>query len=179
MFIGVPDDCQTLPMNVVLTAKYRSEPFYRSVPVGETLLPSLANVESKNGVRWTQVLVPFERERLPLESLEDVRIGVQYYGTGSIWLDEVTVYPVLFSSSEMVELKRMLLIADQRSSSSRYSDLLTQLEGYWSQFLFRHVPAPIPQPIIADVKPPTAQEVVPPPKPTMYQRAKGWFGLGK
>ena len=137
-------------------------------------MPRLANVEPKNGVRWHPVMVPF---RLPLDSLEEVRIGVQYSGIGTVWIDDVTLRHVSFSENEIVELHKKLAVADRRSSSGRVSELITLLEGYWAQLLFEHIPSPIPQPVTIATKPPVATESPPPPSPspTLYQRMRGLF----
>ena len=137
-------------------------------------MPRLANVEPKNGVRWHPVMVPF---RLPLDSLEEVRIGVQYSGIGTVWIDDITLRHVSFSQNEIVELHKKLIVADERSSSGRVSELISLLEGYWAQFVFAHVPAPTQQPIISVARAPIATEVAPPPaSPTLYQRMRGLFG---
>jgi hypothetical protein len=175
MYVGVPLDCKSLPMSVVLSAKHRDKPVYRSVPVEDTLMPCFANVEPKQGVRWHQLLVPFGR--LPLDSLEEVRIGIQYSGSGTVWLDDITLYPVLFSANEILELQMRLVVADKYCTSGKVSDLTSLLESYWTQFLFRHVPDSIPQPTVAASKPPIAEEVHDPPKPqSWFQRAKDWVG---
>ena len=176
MYVGVPADCKSLPMSVVLSAKHRGKPVYRNVPVEETLLPCFANVEPKNGVRWHRLLVPFGR--LPLESLEEVRIGIQYSDSGTIWFDDITLYQVLFSANEMVELQRRLVVADKYCTDGRVSDLTSLLEGYWTQFLFRYVPDSVPQPVVSPPTPRVAQEVAEPPQSrSWYQRARGWVGL--
>ncbi|MDR0328698.1 MAG: hypothetical protein LBI05_10425 [Planctomycetaceae bacterium] len=175
MFVGVPEDCRSLPMSVVLFAKHRDKPFSRSVLVEEGLIARMKSVESKNGVRWHPLHVPFER--MPLDSLEEVRIGIQYSGNGTVWIDDVTLYQVSFSAAEMSELQRLLIIADQRCTSGKVSDLSTQLESYWAHFLCRHVPSALPQPSVAASKPSVAKDVPAPPKPaTWYQRAKEWAG---
>ena len=138
-------------------------------------MPLLANVEPKNGVRWHRLMVPFER--LPMEPLEGVRIGVQYLGTGTVWLDDIVLHHVLFSENEKAELQKMLVVAVQRSSSGRVSDLTSLLEGHWGRFLFQHIPTPAAQPVISAPKPPAATAAAPPKPPTLYQRAKGWVGL--
>ena len=174
MFVGVPEDSLSLPMNVLLTAKHRDQPFHRIVPVGETLMSALVRVQPKNGVRWHRLSVPFRY--LP-ESLKEVRIGVQYAGHGTVWLDDVTLYPVLFSAAELGELQRILLVANERRKGDRYSDLLSLFEGHWSQFVFCHVPALVPQPSVSAPSPPVARESAPPPKsPSLYQRVRGLFG---
>ena len=173
MFVGISTDSQSLPMSVVLSAKHREQPFFRSVPVEETLMPLLANVEPRNGVRWHRVAVPF---RLPLESLEEIRIGIQYSGSGTVWLDDITLHHVSFSANETVELQKIQIAAEQRCAAGRVSELISLLEGYWAQFLFQHVPAPIPQPAVSLPRPSIADEAPPLKSPSLYQRVKGWFG---
>ena len=187
MFVGVPAECQSLPLSVAMAALYsnnedRSKPFHKDVPVGETLMPLLANVEPKNGVRWHQVMLPFEH--LPMD-LKGVRVGVQYSGIGTVWIDDVKLYPVWFSTNEVVELQKMLIVADQRCSSGRVSDLIALLEDYWTQFLFQHVPAaslppsPPPSPsVTASASKPVAPKKTDTPKSSsIYQRARSWMGL--
>jgi hypothetical protein len=176
MFVGVPADCQSLPMSVVFAALYKNQPYHRVAPVGETLMPRFANVEPKNGVRWHQLVVPFER--LPTDSLEGVRIGVQYSGIGTVWIDDVKLYPVRFSESEMLELRKMLVVADQRCSSGRVSDLLSLLDDHWIQFLFQRVPVGslVSAPVVASNPLPPKESAAPSKPPTVYQRVKGWMG---
>ena len=173
MFVGVPADYKVLPMNVILSAKYRDKPYYRNVPVGETLMQRLANVEPKNGVRWHRLVVPFER--LPTESLEEVRIGVQYLDSGTVWLDDITLYQVLFSANEILDLKKMLVVAQGRCSDERVSDLISLLEGYWMQLLFQYAPvSQISPPPVLVPKPPAQLDTGTSKSPTLYQRVKGW-----
>jgi len=172
MFIGIPADAQSQPMSVVLSAKHRGQPFFRSAPIEATLMPLFANVEPRNGVRWHPVVVPF---RLPLDSLEEVRIGVQYSGIGTVWIDDVTLRHISFSQNEIVELHRKLAVADLRSSEGRVSELISLLEGHWAQYLFEHIPAPTQPPVIFVASRPAATEAPPPPSPTLYQRMRGLF----
>ena len=175
MFVGVPAETSALPMSVVLSARNREQPLHRSVPVGETLMLLFANVEPRNGIRWHQVVVPF---RLPLEPLDEVRIGVQYSGIGTVWLDDVVLRHVSFSQNEMVELQKKSVVADQRSTSGRVSELLSLLESHWVQLLFDHIPVHVSQSVISTASSPATPGVPDPPKSaTMYQRVRGWFGI--
>jgi len=122
------------------------------------------------------LVVPFER--LPTESLEEVRIGVQLLDVGTIWLDDIALYPARFSPNELIELQKMLVVANQRFTEGRVSELITLLEGHWVQFLFEHVPAAEFQPTALTITPPAARET--PPRvasPTLLQRARGFIGL--
>ena len=170
MLVGVPADVPSLPISVVLSANHQGQTFYRSASVGETMMPPPANVAPQNGVRWQPVRVSF---RLPLDSLEEVRIGVQSSGSGTVWIDDFALYHVSFSPKEVAELLKQLPVAEQRYSSGRVSELMLLLEGYWTQFLFEHVPTPLP--VVAVAKAPIAKEI-PAPPPTLYQRMQGWFG---
>ena len=175
MFVGVPEDSQALPMSVILTAKHLDKPFYRSVAVEDTLLQALANTASQNGVRWQRLAVPFGR--LPTEAFEEVRVGIQYSGQGTVWLDEMTLHQVMFLESEMFELRKMPAVAQKRYSEGRVSDLISQMEGYWVQFLFEHVPAESVRAAVSSPKSPIASESAPRKSPTLYQRVRGWVAL--
>jgi len=83
----------------------------------------------------------------------------------------------MFSSNEMVELQKMLAVADRRCSSGRFSELISLLEEHWAQLLFQQVLAPAPLPAVSTLKPPVTKEVKPPKSPTMYQRMRGWFSF--
>jgi len=88
------------------------------------------------------------------------------------------LYPVRFSSNEMLELQKMLVVAHQWSSSGRVSDLMSLLEDYWMQFLFEHVPVALPPPsAVVASNPPPSKVAAPPKTPTLYQRMKGWVGM--
>jgi len=177
MWVGIPAESRSLPMSVVLTRMCADRPFHRSVPVGESLMPFLLNATPNNGVRWHQLIVPFER--LPTESLEGVQIGVQLSDAAIVWLDDVALYPARFSENEMRELQRKLVVAHQRYTSGRVSDLISLLEGHWAQFLFEHVPAAEFQRIASRTPPPVTNTPPPAPErsPTMMQRVRGAFGL--
>ena len=172
MFIGIPADVRSLPVSVVLSAKHHGQQFLRIAPIEATLMPHLANVAPRNGVRWHPVRVPF---RLPLESLEEVRVGVQYSGNGTVWIDDVALSHVTFSSNEIVELYKQLPVANQRCSSGRVSELISMLEGYWAQFLFDHVPVSAPRPVVSSARAPVAAKAVAP-SPSLFQQVRGWFG---
>jgi hypothetical protein len=144
VYVGIPENITekpgALPLEVVLSAKQRrGEPlflFYRLEPI---LLPLLAKTPSNNGVRWHQVIIPFDR--LPTDGLSDFRLGFRLFGPGTVWLDGVTLYQMTFTSNEVKVLQQLVLVANGRCSADRVSDLLTILEGYWAQYLFHHVPA--------------------------------------
>ncbi|GHT42132.1 hypothetical protein FACS189443_4800 [Planctomycetales bacterium] len=177
-FVGMLPNAAEIPLEIVLSAKYLGHDYNSSAAVGASLLAKLPGIRPQNGVCWQQVVVPFDQ--LPVEGLENLRIGFQLTGHGAVWIDNVKLYSVAFSSDEMVELQKILLAADSRCKEKRFTDLSNLLEGYWAQYLFRNVSSPTPQLVSSRANPKvSAQQIVPKPpetRPTMYENVKGWFG---
>ncbi|MDR3233269.1 MAG: hypothetical protein LBT46_06365 [Planctomycetaceae bacterium] len=181
-FVGVPEAAEQIPLNFVLTAEHGGRTLYRHAAVGENLKPYIAKAVPKNGVRWQQVIVPFDQ--LPPDNSDNIRIGFQVTNQATLWIDEVKVYPVSFSSNEMIELQKVLVTADARFKQERFSELLTLLESPQCQFLFSNVPLPmlVPKPALSEISAPVAERAKtddadssPAEKPTLYQRFKGLF----
>ena len=175
MFVGVPTGVQSVPMSVVLKATHQGKPVVRSVPIEATLMQSLANTAPDGPVRWQPLAVPFRR--LPVD-LENVRIGIQYSGPGTVWIDHITLHPAMFLPDEMIELQKIPLVASQRYTSERVSDLISLLESHWAQFLFDHVPVQHGQPSAPPQRTPATKESTPQKQPTLYQRVKNWVTPG-
>ncbi|MDR0522304.1 MAG: hypothetical protein LBH00_10695 [Planctomycetaceae bacterium] len=177
MNAGIPENCRSLNLNIILQAKDGDRIFFRSCPVGETLRTAAEKSVPKNGVKRHQLIVPFER--LPL-TLQKIQIGMELLESGTVWIDDVVLYPVLFSPAELTELQKMLVVADQRCQAGRVSDLITLLEGDWAQFLFRHVPA-AEQKEPVSVLLPEKQETAKPEtsSPTWFQRARSILTFGR
>ncbi|MDR0608534.1 MAG: hypothetical protein LBG58_00300 [Planctomycetaceae bacterium] len=187
----------SLPLEVVLSAQKQGEPLFLSYRVEPVFLPLLIKSLPQYGVRWYRVIVPFTQ--LPTTGLNDFRIGFRLYGAGTVWIDDVTLYRMTFTSNEIKVLQQIALAADNRCSSDRVSDLLSILEGYWVQYLFRHIPPvpsiPIPSTSIPatptqpsaitakENKPYTSQVSVTPPdssppkkeEQSIFSRVKSWL----
>lgn len=202
--VGVFGEPETIPLNVVLSAKYRDgsspraetprkEPFFfRTFSVEPALLPNLSQPAPAGGMRWQRIVVPFDR--LPTDQLEELRLGLEMSGQGTVWVDDIKLYQVAFTKEETNRLYRLVMAADFRRTKDRVSDLLAILEGYWARYLFQHVPDP-PSPIqiapgpvketpgkaYADQAAPVQKSTAPaetPKKetPGFLDRVKGWFG---
>ena len=177
-FLGVSEHSNPPPINVVLSATHRGTPLFRSFRVK----PEAA---APGGVRWRKIVASFDR--LPKENLEDFRIGFQLAGPGIVWVDDVMLYRVAFTTQEQAELQRAIVVADSRRSAERISDSLVLLESYWPKFLLYNVPAGPPSPVVAETRPPYSENKGPPqkpepkpetPKPTppgTFDRFKNWF----
>ncbi len=192
-FVGIPNGSTSLPLHCVLNAKHQGQPLYRSFRLEPMVLPLLTKTPPINGVRWQKVVVPFDR--LPQEHLDELRIGFEMVGPGTVWIDDVGLYQVAFTKEEQAELYRLVSVADFRCSSDRISDLFTLMEGYWPRFLTEHVPLPAPiasappAPVVATGSPmytqnkgtaapspmKSPQTPAKPHSPSMMERFKGWF----
>ncbi|MDR1963658.1 MAG: hypothetical protein LBQ50_07760, partial [Planctomycetaceae bacterium] len=131
----------SLPLEVVLSAQKQGEPLFLSYRVEPVVLPLLVKSQPQHGVRWYRIIVPFNQ--LPTTGLNDFCIGFRLFGAGTVWIDDITLYRTTFTSNEIKMLQQIVLVANGRCSSDRVSDLLMILEGYWVQYLFRHIPQPV------------------------------------
>ncbi|MDR2704541.1 MAG: hypothetical protein LBC02_02065 [Planctomycetaceae bacterium] len=151
----------SLPLEVILSAQTQSEPLFLAYRVEPVFLPFLVKSLPQHGVRWYRVIVPFTQ--LPATGLNDFRIGFRLFGAGTVWIDDITLYRMTFTSNEIKVLQQIALAANSRCSSDRVSDLLSILEGYWVQYLFRHIPVsstPISSTSIPAIQTPTQPSAV-------------------
>ena len=63
-------------------------------------------------------------------------------GAGEVWVDDVQVFSLAFSKPEMVELSKLITLADVKLQNGQIGDCLHLLEGYWPRFLEENVPLP-------------------------------------
>ncbi len=63
-------------------------------------------------------------------------------GPGEVWMDDVQLFNLAFSRPELVELSKLITLADVKLQNGQVSDCLQLLEGYWPQFLEENVRCP-------------------------------------
>lgn len=202
--VGLTDENDSIPFDVVLAGRRNGEPFIR--PGVQSCLQSGKGgpVSSKTQdiamsdrpIAWQTVLVPFDP--LPCEGIDELRLGFALTSPATVWIDDIKLYSLAFTRDEMNVLYRLLSVADRRFQTGRVSDLLSILEGYWPQYLAKHiseesirqvndraellrVSGNTLQPDIANPTSKTARAVgtkMPPPSPStgFFDRVKGWFG---
>ncbi len=84
-------------------------------------------------------------------------------GPGEVWIDDVQVFGLAFSPPEMVELSKLITLADVKLQNGQIGDCLRLLEGYWPRFLEENVALPagtVPSETAA-TKPPTTKKSPP------------------
>jgi hypothetical protein len=90
-----------------------------------------------------------------------------------VWIDDVQVFDLHFSRPEMVELSKLITLADVKLQNGQIGDCLRLLEGCWPRFLRENVPLPAGAAVPEEVatEPPSPNEE----KPT----DRGWFNRMK
>ena len=63
-------------------------------------------------------------------------------GPGEVWVDDVQVFGLAFSKPELVELSKLITLADVKLQNGQIGDCLRLLEGYWPRFLEENVALP-------------------------------------
>jgi hypothetical protein len=116
---------------------------------------------------WREYLIHVP---LPAADVSDLRVGVDLYGPGEVWIDGVRLYDPWFKDTERDELMKLYGGAETDLSHHRIANCLRFLEGYWPRFLQTYVEPPPPQPAETPVVEPPA----PAQKPKMLDRFRRW-----
>jgi hypothetical protein len=103
---------------------------------------------------------------LPLDSQATMRIVFELNGPGEIWLDNVTMYDLLFplswygnSQAEKLQLVKLTGSAENAFERDQLSDCLQLLDGYWPRFVMAYRPPNAPK---VAVRPGVAAAAPPP-----------------
>lgn len=158
------------PLLLALEGKLGGRDYYRFGPVG--LSANGGPPVSAIGTEWGQYV--FQVDDLPLEGLTSLRARFDLMGPGEVWLDDVQVSGLTFSRPEMVELSKLITLADVKLQNGQIGDCMRLLEGYWPRFLEENVALP-PDAIPAEtaaVKP-AEDEEKPPERSGWLNRVKG------
>jgi hypothetical protein len=139
-WLGIPEEANALPLQLVLQGSHRGKPMVRTAAIGPTILQRCRETEPVEGVRWHPVVVPLDD--LPLNGLSDLRLRFDLRGPGKVWIDQMKLYRLAFTDAERTELMRLISVANLRFYKNRVSDSLELLEGYWPRLLSKYIPAP-------------------------------------
>jgi hypothetical protein len=92
------------------------------------------------GGEWEQFI--FQVDDLPFSGLSPLRVRFDLMGQGEVWIDDVQLYNLAFSKPEIVELSKLITLADIKLQNAQLGDCVRLLEGYWPRFLDENVPLP-------------------------------------
>jgi hypothetical protein len=150
VWLRVAEGNQQPPLRLALQGKLHGQAYYRFAPVGR--MPDGAPTGVALGSQWAQYI--FQVDDLPLEGLSSLQARFDLMGPGVVWIDDVQMFNLVFSRPELVELSKIISLADVKLQNGQVGDCLQLLDGYWPQFLEEHVPLP------ADVSPPLKSQGV-------------------
>ena len=139
LWVGVSQDAVQLPLKLVVKGEFEKRPFLRSAIIGPAIWDKISQTPPIDGVRWHQVVIHFKD--LPLTGLDTLTIGLEVNAPGSVWVDDLRMYHLAFTDTELTQLTQMAsFVANYRISKGRVSDAIDLLEGYWPQLLAECMP---------------------------------------
>ncbi|MGA2621526.1 MAG: family 10 glycosylhydrolase [Thermoguttaceae bacterium] len=156
-------------LRLAIEGKMSGRDYYRFAAIGR---PTAAGQPAfPIGARWGQFI--FQVDDLPLEGLSPLRVRFDLMGPGEVWIDDVQLFDLAFSETEVRALCKLITLAGVDLQNGQVGDCLRLLEGYWPRLLTESVPAPAVPPALAarpeDNRPPPA-----PPQPVGWlDRIKG------
>ncbi len=180
VWLRIADPNKQPPLRLALESKIGGHDKYSYAPVGR--LPNGAPTGVNLSNQWAQYI--FQVDDLPLEGITSLRARFDLMGPGEVWIDDVQLCNLAFSRPEIIELSKLITLADAKLQSGQVCDCLHLLEGYWPRFLDENVrlpqesqPEPKPGAGLADqpaAKPPAAEE-----PPAQNPEHTGWFNRMK
>ena len=108
VWLRVADAARQPPLRLAMEGKLHGRDYYRYAPVGLPPGPGQPSVPLLP--KWGQYI--FQVDDLPLEGLTSLRVRFDLMGPGEVWVDDVQVFGLAFSRSEMVELSKLIALAD-------------------------------------------------------------------
>ncbi len=109
-------------------------------------------------------------DTLPLRDTQKLRIRIDVAGEGTIWIDDVAVFDLVFNEVERRELLKIVYAAHAALQDGMLSECADILDGYWPRYLAQHAPSES-----ARIDPPSsAPPLRPATEPSVADRLKGF-----
>ncbi len=172
VWLRTTDKSRQPPLRLALEGKLNGRDYYRYAPVGSAPGPGRPEVLIFSD--WGQYV--FQVDDMPLEGLSSLRARFDLMGPGEVWIDDVQIYHLAFTKAEMVELSKLIYLAEVKLHNGQVGDCLRLMEGYWPRFLEANVPLPpvaVPAETAAAKEPPA--EKTPPERSGLLNRMKDWI----
>lgn len=131
VWLRIEDASRQPDLRLAIEGTLDGKPYYRHAIVG------LERPDGQIGTQWTQY--QFQVNDLPLEGLRDLKVRFDMKGPGEVWIDDVDLRHLSFTKQELVELSKLVHLADAKLRSRQLVDCARVLDGYWPQFLLTHV----------------------------------------
>ncbi len=157
VWLRVADAQRQPPLRLALEGKLQGHDYYRFAPIG---LVAAGQTPAPIASQWAPYVI--EVYDLPLAGLTSLRARFDLMGPGEVWIDDVQIFGLAFSKPEIIELSKLIYLADVKLQNRQIADCLHLLDGYWPRFLEENVPLPPGAvPDTAAVKPPPPEEKPP------------------
>ena len=159
VWLRVSDANHQPPLRLALEGKLQGREYYRFAPIG--LAPAAGQPTKPILSEWGEYV--FQVDDLPLDGLTSLRVRFDLMGAGEVWVDDVQLFSLAFADPELVELSKLITLADVKLQNGQVGDCVRLLDGYWPRFLEENVPLPagaaaseasVSQPRPAEEKPP-------------------------
>jgi hypothetical protein len=89
---------------------------------------------------WTAPEFILKIDEVPVSGISDLRVRFDVIGPGTVWIDDVQLFHLDFSSVERAQLANILALSELQLEERKWSQCLRELEGYWPRFLTDNVP---------------------------------------
>ncbi|MEN6406865.1 MAG: family 10 glycosylhydrolase [Thermoguttaceae bacterium] len=166
VWLRVPNADQQPPLRLALDAKLHGRDYYRFATVGQSVGTGQPDVPIAS--QWSRYV--FQVDDLPLEGLTSLRVRFDLMGRGEVWVDDVQIYSLAFSKPELLELSKLITLANVNLQNGQIAGCLRLLDGYWPRFLNENVPlSPGAETALAK---PAAEEEKPPERSGWIDRMK-------
>jgi hypothetical protein len=131
LWLRAADNRAKLRVGIALDGRHAGEPYHRQGEIAGASIPA---------GQWKRFDIEFPE--LPPEELSPLQLRVACTG-GDVWVDDVE----LFDLEKLDAGRRLTLVwltierAGAKFDEQEYADCLRLLDGYWSRYLARNVPA--------------------------------------
>ena len=124
------------PLRLAVEGRTGKRSYYRFGAVGS------GNSNAKPITQdWQRFAVHFDD--LPIEGMDNLRIGFDLMGAGTVWIDEVRTYDHWLDENDTAAMSQILAAAGRMlESQDTIFGCLQILEGYWPRFLDLHFGEP-------------------------------------
>ena len=162
------------PPRLALEGVLNGKPYYRFAE----LKPPARTADLPEQREWSPFMLHIDD--LP-PGLSGLRVRFDLMGAGRVWVDDIRLFDLALTDVEQVQLARIIGLANYQLREGRVADCERTLRGYWPQYLYTLVPAPVTtagvranEPRIATA--PKKEQPDPPPRAEtggMLNRVKG------
>ncbi|MEX2142287.1 MAG: family 10 glycosylhydrolase [Pirellulales bacterium] len=102
---------------------------------------------------WTAPEFILKIDDVPASGLSDLRVRFDVIGSGTVWIDDVQLFHLEFTSLERSQLARVLDLPAFQLREGKWGDCQRELNGYWPRFLTDNVP--LARPAVAEIGEPS------------------------